>query len=88
MGSCCLEAHHSLTLLPSPAHLVLRFQVLQSLFSLSPLQNLLDVKILVALASGWDLGKMKHYPLTGFSGTTDSKDVRIYAFPFPVCDVS
>lgn len=26
-------------------------------------------------ASGWDLGKAKQHPLTGFSGTTDSKSV-------------
>jgi hypothetical protein len=31
-------------------------------------------------ASGWDLGKTKHRPLTGFSGTTDSK----YVLPLSV----
>ncbi|KAL2159331.1 hypothetical protein VTH06DRAFT_2334 [Thermothelomyces fergusii] len=31
-------------------------------------------------ASGWDLGKPKRHPLTGFSGTTDSK----YALPLSV----
>ncbi|KAH6623091.1 hypothetical protein F5144DRAFT_623147 [Chaetomium tenue] len=31
-------------------------------------------------ASGWDLGKMKRHPLTGFSGTTDSK----YVLPLSV----
>ncbi|KAK4235167.1 hypothetical protein C8A03DRAFT_46641 [Achaetomium macrosporum] len=31
-------------------------------------------------ASGWDLGKVKQHPLTGFSGTTDSK----YVLPISV----
>jgi len=31
-------------------------------------------------ASGWDLGKTKRHPLTGFSGTTDSK----YVLPLSV----
>lgn len=31
-------------------------------------------------ASGWDLGKAKRHPLTGFSGTTDSK----YVLPLSV----